>query len=248
MTTPPARLARTAGIYYLLVAVFGGFAQIVREQVYVEGDAGATTANLVAHPDLVRFSFAADLVQATFAVFLVLALFRLLQHVDRSTARAMVVLVVLQVAITCLNLVHQLAALLVATDPAYAGVFGPQGSDALVLLLMQMQHSGLLVAQIFFGLWLFPLGRLAYRSGMFPRPLGVVLMAATGAYLLDVVLQFLAKDVADVLSPVALVPLVTVAEVSMVCYLLVRGVRTPDPRGGAISKTEPENEPATVLS
>jgi uncharacterized protein DUF4386 len=177
----------------------------------------------------VRFSFVADLVQATFALFLVLALFRLLQHVDRSMARAMVIFVVLQVGITCLNMVHQLAALLVATDPAYVGVFGTRGSNALVLLLMQMHQSGFLVAQIFFGLWLFPLGWLAYRSRMFPRPLGVVLMVATGAYLLDVVLQFLAKGVADVVSPVVLVPLVTIAEVSMVCYLLVKGVRTPDP-------------------
>jgi hypothetical protein len=237
--TTPVRLARTAGTYYLLVALFGGFAQVVRLRVYVPGDAGATTGNLVAHPDLVRFSFVADLVQATFAVFLVLALFRLLAHVDRAVARAMVVFVVLQVAITCLNMVHQIAALLVATQPAYAGVFGPRGSDGLVLLLMEMQHDGFLVAQIFFGLWLFPLGWLAYRSGMFPRPLGVVLMVATGGYLLDVVLQFLAKGVADAISPVVLVPLVTLAEVSMVCYLLVTGVRTPAAEDAPASQEAP---------
>jgi uncharacterized protein DUF4386 len=48
--TTPVRLARTAGVYYLLVAIFGGFAHVVRLQVYVPGDAGATTENLVAHP------------------------------------------------------------------------------------------------------------------------------------------------------------------------------------------------------
>jgi hypothetical protein len=123
-------------------------------------------------------------------------------------------------------MVHQLAALLVATDPAYAGLFGVRGSHGLVLLLMQMQHSGFLVAQIFFGLWLFPLGLLAYRSGLFPRPLGVILMAATVAYLVDVPLQFLAPDFAHAVSPVVIVPLVTVAELWMVGYLLVKGVRT----------------------
>ena len=110
-----------------------------------------------------------------------------------------------------------------------AGMLGQDGSKALVLLLLEMHHSGFLVAQIFFGLWLFPLGWLAYRSSMFPRPLGVILMVATGAYLLDVVLQFLATDIADAISPVVLVPLVTVAEVSMVLYLLIKGVRTPSP-------------------
>ena len=146
----------------------------------------------MAHADLVRFSFAADLVQATFAVFLVMALYRLLRHVQPSMARAMVVFVVLQVGITCLNLVHQFGALMVATQPSYSNAFGDEGTNTLVLLLMELQHNGYLVAQIFFGLWLFPLGLLAYRSGMFPRALGVILMLATGAYLIDAALQFLA--------------------------------------------------------
>jgi hypothetical protein len=223
---PSVRLARTAGVYYLLVAIFAGFAQIVRQSVYVTDDAVATAGNIVANAELVRFSFLADLVQATFALFLVLALSRLLQHVNRGMARAMVAFVVLQVAITCLNLVHQLAALLVATEPSYTSAFGPAASNGLVLLLMDMQHSGFLIAQIFFGLWLFPLGWLAYRSGMFPRPLGVILMIATGVYLIDVPLQFLAPSVAETISPIVVVPLVTIAEVSMVCYLLIKGVRT----------------------
>ncbi len=228
---PQVRLARISGAYYLVVAIFAGFAHIVRVNVYVPDDAVATAANVVANADLVRLSFVADLVQATFALFLVLALSRLLQHVNRDMARAMVLFVVLQVGITCLNLVHQFAALLVATESSYTSAFNADGLNALVLLLMDMQHSGFLVAQIFFGLWLFPLGWLAYRSGMFPRPLGVILMVATGAYLIDVALQFLAPGFAEAISPIVVVPLVTIAEVSMVGYLLIKGVRTPaDPK------------------
>jgi hypothetical protein len=225
--TAPQRLARTAGVYYLVVAIFGGFAHAVRTQVYVPGDAATTADNVVTHADLVRLSFAADLVQATFAVFLVMALYRLLRHAGPSMARAMVVFVVLQVGITCLNLVHQFGALMMATQPSYSDAFGEEGTDGLVLLLMELQHNGYLVAQIFFGLWLFPLGLLAYRSGMFPRALGVLLMVATGAYLVDTVLQFMAKDLADAVSGPVLVPIVVVAEVSMMLYLLIVGVRTP---------------------
>ena len=145
----------------------------------------------------------------------------------RAMARAMVLFVVLQVGITCVNLVHQLAALLVATESSYTSAFEADQLNAVVLLLMDMQHSGFLIAQIFFGLWLFPLGWLAYRSGLFPRPLGVILMVATGAYLIDVLLQFLAHDFAEAVSPIVVVPLVTIAEVSMVGYLLIKGVRTP---------------------
>lgn len=62
---PPAsavRLARMAGLLYLVVAIFGGFAQIVRVNVYEPGNASATSANIVANATLVRLSFVADLV------------------------------------------------------------------------------------------------------------------------------------------------------------------------------------------
>ena len=239
----PQRLARTAGVYYLVVAVFGGFAHAVRTQIYVPGDATTTADNVAAHADLVRFSFAADLVQATFAVFLVMALYRLLRHVQPSMARAMVVFVVLQVGITCLNLVHQFGALMVATRSSYSNGFGDEGTDTLVLLLMELQHNGYLVAQIFFGLWLFPLGLLAYRSGMFPRALGVLLMVATGAYLVDATLQFLAKDVADVVSGPALIPVVIVAEVWMMAYLLIKGVHTPAADSVPAGSRQPADRP-----
>jgi hypothetical protein len=214
------RLARTAGVLYLVVAICGGFAHAVRLQVYVPGAAATTAANVVANASLVRMSFVADLVDATFFLLTVMALYLLLHHVNRTVARAMVVFVVVAAAIKALNLVFQLQALLVATQPAYAG-----GSDTMVLLLLDLQHNGYLVAQIFFGLWLLPLGILAYRSSMFPRLLGVVLMAGAGTYLLDVFLQFLAPPLADAINPVVVV-VVTLSEVSMLAYLLIRGVRT----------------------
>jgi hypothetical protein len=159
-----------------------------------------------------------------------LALYRLLRHVSANVARAMVTFVVVSVGITCLNLVHQFGALLVATESAYASGFGPEGSRALVLLLLDLQHYGYLIAQIFFGLWLFPLGLLAYRSTLFPKVLGVILMLGTASYLSDVVLQFLAPELADRVSPVVLVPVVILAEVAMLGYLLVKGVKTPHPK------------------
>jgi len=180
---PTQRLARTAGLYYLVVAVLGAFAHIVRGQVYVPGDAVTTAAGVLENADLVRYSLVADLVQATFLVFVVLTLHRLLQHVGIQVARAMVLFVVIAVAITTLNLVNQLGALLVATDPSYAAAFGVDGAEALVMLLLDLQHHGYLIAQIFFGLWLFPLGLLAWRSGMFPRVIAALLVAASTSYL-----------------------------------------------------------------
>lgn len=222
------RLARTAGLYYLVVAVLGAFAHIVRAKVYVTGDAVTTSARVVENANLVRYSFVADLVQATFLVFVVMALYRLLHHAGKNVARAMVIFVVIAVAIICLNMVHQLGALLVATDPSYAAAFGADGGDALVMLLLDLQHHGYLVAQIFFGLWLFPLGLLAWRSGMFPRLIAALLMIASTSYLLDVALQFLAPGLADAVNPVFVV-LFSVAEGSMLVFLLAKGVKNVQP-------------------
>jgi hypothetical protein len=162
-------------------------------------------------------------------LFVVMALYVLLQHVHKTVARMMVMFVVVSVAITCLNMVFQFGSVLVAEDPAYAAAFGVQGSHGLILLLLDLQHSGYLIAQIFFGLWLFPLGLLAYRSGMFPRTIGVLLMTGTVAYLADALLHFLAPGVADT-TAMALIPVVIVAEVAMLAYLLIKGVKSaPSP-------------------
>src|SRR3989441_11034817 len=89
----------------------------------------------------------------------------------------MLVLVALATGIICLNAVFQFEGLRVATDSSYAAAFGTAGSNALVLLLLDTQHYGTLIAQVFFGLWLVPLGYLAYKSaGLFPKWLGVVLI------------------------------------------------------------------------
>lgn len=227
----PKRLARTAGVLYLGVAVLGGWAHKgVRPKVFIPGDAAATANNVAEHVSLVRYGVVADLAQATLMLFVVLALYKLLQHAGRPIARAMVVLVIVSTAITSLNMVNQLGAVLVATDVSYAAGFGAAGSDALVLLLLDLQHHGYLIAQIFFGLWLFPLGLLAYRSKMFPRPIGIGLMVGAVAYLIDVPLQFLTPELADTISPIVLIPIVIAAEVSMLVYLLVKGVRPTPPQ------------------
>ena len=163
--SPSKRLARVAGVLYLLVGVFGGFAIAgVTAKVYAPADAAATASNLVANAGLVRFGVVADLFQATVFVFLAMALYVLLGRVHAAAARAMVILVAIAAAIMCLNLVFEFGALLVSTNASYAVALGAGGASALALLLMDLHHYGFLIAQIFFGLWLVPFGYLAYTS------------------------------------------------------------------------------------
>src|SRR5262249_7937152 len=100
----PKRLARIAGALYLLVGIFGGFAQgYVEPKVYVAGNAAATARDVVANAGLVRAGVVAELFDSTIFVFLAMTLYVLLNHVHRSMARAMLVLVALSAGISCLN-------------------------------------------------------------------------------------------------------------------------------------------------
>ncbi|MEV8638190.1 DUF4386 domain-containing protein [Streptosporangium sp. NPDC051023] len=219
----PKRVARLAGILYLIVALCGGFAQMyVRATIRVPGDAAATAGNIVAHASLFRLGFVADLVTATCSVLVAMTLYRLFKHVNKDAAAAMVVFMAIGTGMILVNLIFHFAALLVATDPSYATA----GSDALVLLLVDMHWYGYVIGGIMFGLWLLPMGYLAYTSGMFPRALGVVLMVACFGYLIDTLTRFLLPSLGETLSTILTMP-AAVAELWMVGYLLVVGVRTP---------------------
>jgi hypothetical protein len=236
----PKRLARIAGLLYLIVGIFGGFAAgYATPKVYVAGDAATTAANVLADSGLVRFSVIADLVQATVFVFLALVLYVLLKDVNKNTARAMLILVSIATTVMCLNEVFQFSALRVVGDGSYVTAFGAAGSNALVMLLMDMHHYGFLIAQIFFGLWLVPLGYLTYKSGMFPKALGVVLIVGGIAYLVDMLAAFLLPDLGKQIHAFLAIP-PTIAEVWMLGYLLVKGVKvraqdTPTLRAGKTS-------------
>ncbi len=221
------RLARIAGFLYLTVVIFAGFAYAyVLARVYAPGDAATTAANVLANSGLVRVGVVADLLQATVFAFLGMTLYGLLEHVNKNAASSMVVIVAIATTIMCLNLVFQFAALLVATDGTYVAAFGVEGSNALVLLLLDMHHYGFLIAQIFFGLWLVPLGYLAYESGLFPRVLGVALIVGGVCYLVDMLALFLVPGFGERISGFLVIP-PTIAEIWMVGYLLVQGVKVP---------------------
>jgi hypothetical protein len=221
------KTARIAGVLYLLVGIFGGFAEgYVEPKMYVAGNAAATAGNVIANAGQVRLGVVSDLLDQTFFVFLALTLYRLLKDVNKSVARAMLVLVALASCIGCLSAVFEFEGLRVATGAVNPSTIGTT-SSTMVLLLLDMQHYGLLTAQIFFGLWLAPLGYLAYKSGWFPKTLGVLLIVGTVCYLIDLLSAFLLPDFGQMIHGYIVIPC-AIAEIWMVFYLLIVGVRTTE--------------------
>jgi hypothetical protein len=220
-------LARLAGLLYLIVAVCGGWAELsVRSSVKVPGDAAATAANVVENATLMRLAFSADLVNITCFLLVALVMYAILKPVDDKIALAMVVFNAMAVAIMGLNMLNHIGALLVATVPDYTVGLSSKTSNALVMLLLDMHSHGYLVGQIFFGLFLLPLGYLVYKSGYFPRVLGILLMLGCGGYLAGLVAAHLSPDFESSLTLYLGLP-AGLAEVVFLLWLLVVGVRMP---------------------
>ena len=219
------KTARIAGILYLLVGIFGGFAEgYLEPKMYAAGNAAVTAGNVTANAGLVRLGVVADLLDGTFFLILALVLYVLFEQVSKSVARTLLALVMIAVAITCLSALFEFEGLRVAAGAVDMASLGTAGSNAVVLLLLDAQHYGLLIAQIFFGLWLAPLGYLVYKSGWFPKALGILLVAACVSYLVDVLAAFLLPEIANVVHGFAVI-LPAIAEPWMVLYLLIVGVR-----------------------
>jgi hypothetical protein len=100
--------------------------------------------------------------------------------VDQRAALAMVIFVAVGVAIGAVDLINHAGALLVATGASYSTALGAGAPDGLVLLFVDLYRAGHFIAQIFYALWLLPAGNLLYRSGWFPKALGV--LVAVGCF------------------------------------------------------------------
>lgn len=171
--------ARRAGILYLLANVTMPFALLYLPQLLlVPGDATATADHVRASIGFVRLGLACELVNGTVVVFAGLAFYRLFKPVSPTLARAMLTLVLLAVPIALLNLLNEVAVLLLARGGPSFAAFNPQQLDALVLLFLRLHSYGIVVAGIFWGLWLFPFGILAMRSGFIPRLVGLCMLLA----------------------------------------------------------------------
>ena len=75
------------------------------------------------------------------------------------------------------------------------------------------------------GLWLVPLGYLAYKSVMFPRALGILLVVGGACYLVGLLAVFLVPDGRETINGFVTIPS-GISEISMVLYLLIKGVRS----------------------
>lgn len=219
------RHARTAGLLYLLVVLIAPYRLIyLPNSLFVEGDAAATLGHIAAHETLFRLGLATDLVCGTLQAFVVLALFRLLGEVDPWRGVAMLLLGgALVPALYFVNVLNDAAVLLLIHGADALAAFEPGQRTALAALFLRLHGQAIAIAELAWGLWLFPLALLVLRAGFLPRLFGYGLILNGLAYVTQSLAWALLPAWQDTLSSV-LGPLQLV-EVLFMLWLLVLGAR-----------------------
>lgn len=224
----PVRLARLAGVLYLVVLVTGAPPELlVRSRLMVAGDATATADNIRESVTLVRLAAVSDLVNIVAFLGVALVLYGLLRRLHGGAARAMLAFNAVSVGIMALNTVHHLGAMLAATRPELVEALGAESADGMAMLFLQLHSLGFSVAEIFFGLWLFPLGWMLWHWRAAPRVIAGLLMVGSVGYLANVVATLTAPGLETALTPILTTP-PALAETALLLWLMARGLRLPD--------------------
>jgi hypothetical protein len=230
-------LARRAGLLYLLACLPAPFALLyVPSRIFVAGDATATADRIRGSETMLRMAVAVELWNCVLLIFVAFALYRLFQDVDRKLAALTAVLIWVAVPIQLLNLVFAIAPLMLTTSATYGQAFSKEQVDALAYLFYRLHGRGLEVAQVFWGLWLFPWGLLAIRSGFIPKWIGGAEVVAGVGYVLASGVALTLPSLAGVVTPFALA--LGVGELPMGIWLLVWGARDAHGSVGASERTK----------
>lgn len=211
--------ARIAGLLYLLMAPFAAYSLSVRFSAFIHEDASQTVANITAAQGQFLVAIVTWVLSQTLSIFLVLALYKILRPVDKSRALLMVVLALLGIPIVLLNEVNQFAVLALVSGAEYLKSVDPEHVRAQVMFFMHMHERGILIAHIFWGLWLVPFGYLVFQSRFLPKTLGVLLIVAACGYIIDLAIWLVMPG-----SGVTVTQYTFIGELLLPLWLLVKGV------------------------
>jgi hypothetical protein len=225
---------RFAGLLYVLASIVGFFAMgYVPDKVIVHGNATATANNIAASETLFRLGIAGALLGQAAFIFVALALYDLLKGVNRRNASLMVMLIVVSIPIVFLNELNSFAALVLVRGTDFLSIFDKPQRDALAMFFLHLHGRGFVVAEIFWGIWLFPLALLVYKSRFLPRFLGVWLALAGFAWVtlsLTSVMLPQYQDKVYAYSQPAIV-----GEIVFMLWLLIKGAKPQAPDAAASS-------------
>ncbi|ELX12401.1 hypothetical protein Jab_1c09970 [Janthinobacterium sp. HH01] len=227
--------ARIAGFFYLLVILIAPLRLVyIPSKLFVDGNAAATINNIAAHEMLFRLGIAGDLITAAVSLVLTFTLYRLFKPVNKSWALLMLMLGFMDTPLYFFNSLNDMATLILVQGPDFLSAFDQAQRTGLATLFLKMHNLMTFASEIFWGLWLFPLAVLVYRSAFLPRFLAVWLTINGFAYLALSVAGLLRPEYNDLVAGLAFP--CQLGEVAFALWILVLGAKQRQPaalRGAA---------------
>lgn len=228
----PNKLARMTGILYFLVFLAGISNEIlVHNLLFVPGDITTTINHIMAYGLIFRLGFVISLTRYAILILLVLALYKLLRPVNKDWALVMVAFALVSISIGMVSLLFQYAAPLLLSSSDYSTLFTTDQWHAQSLFFINMQVWGDRASQLL-SVWLLPLGYLVYKSGFFPKILGVLLVFAGLGYVTDFLIFFLFPNLNLQVASIAFL-----GELPFPFWLLMKGVNVEQWKSRALKAT-----------
>ena len=223
LQTSPQVYARIGGVLYLIIIVIGFCSEFfVREKLVVSGDVTATANNIMASESLWRITIAGALILLVCSIALTLILYVLLRPVNKTLALLAVFFNIVEFPIEAASKLCLFAALFLSGNADYLKAFEPHQLHALVQMSLKLHDYGFGIDLVFFGFACLVYGYLLFRSGYFPRPLGILMAIAGLSYLTNSFTLILAPAYAGTISLILVLALI--GELSLCLWLMVKGV------------------------
>jgi membrane-bound metal-dependent hydrolase YbcI (DUF457 family) len=184
----------------------------IPSQLVVPGNPELTAQNIQSQEFLFRLGILGSLVTQILHIFIPWLLYLLFKQTSNRLSTLMLMLALISVPITMYNELHKMTSLMLFDDAEQ------------LMLLLESNTQGLIIASIFWGIWLFPLGQLAIRSGFFPHAIGIIVIIAGAGYVLNSFTRILFPDFIFLITATEIL---TFGEIAFTLWFVVRGIRLP---------------------
>ena len=222
------KISKIAGFGYLIIFITGIFSNFfVLENLIVPGDAAITANNIMSNDWLFRMGILSFFIMVIFDVVLAWALYLLLKPVNGNLSLLSGWLRLVNSTIFGVALYNLFSVLQIMSGAQYLKVFTAGQLQAQVMLFLNAFNNTWLVGLVFFGLHLFVLGYLIFKSGYIPKILGILLIIASVGYLTDSFANILLPNYTDYKNLFLIVVAVpgVIGELSLTFWLLLKGVK-----------------------
>ena len=180
----PLVYARIAGVLYLFNILAGIFGEIVvRNRLIVTGDPTATAHNITASNFLFRSGIAGDPLMHVSDVPMILIFYVLLKPVSKDLSLLAALFNLVQTSVLVANKLTLVAVMVFLGSTQYLKAFDPAQLQALASVCVTLHEYGFAIGLVFFGFTCLVTGYLMFKSGYFPRILGVLQFIAGLCYL-----------------------------------------------------------------